>query len=108
MIDGTPDGIDPVTEARLIAARRKYEVARRAAVVLLGATLVALATGMLLILLEVRETSTTIADCLTPGGQCYERSLRAAEQREATAANVVEVCRRLKIECRKPPIGEKP
>ncbi len=98
-----PPHVDPASEARLIEARRRYEQAKRVAVVLLCLTLVALAGGMLAILLEVRRTSSTIADCLTPGGECYERSQRASQVRDTTAQNVVELCRRLKIDCQHPP-----
>ena len=100
---GVPVHVDPSTEARLITARRKYESAKRAAVILLCMTLVALAGGLLAILLEVRRTSATIADCLTPGGECYEAAQRDDRVRDVNAANVVELCRRLKVDCQTPP-----
>jgi hypothetical protein len=87
------------SEARLIAARRRYELARLIARVLGVLFGLAVVVTMIAILLIIRNTQNQIADCLTPGGDCYARGLYGEQVRQITADNIAKVCAQLKVQC---------
>ena len=104
--DPIPRDTSPEAIARLIAARRKYETARRVLVVLfLIGTLAVVGVG-LAILVKVKDTSDQIADCLSPAGACYQRSLYGEQVRQTNAVNLARLCAQLKVTCE--PIPQPP
>lgn len=100
MTDHTiPEAATPDATARLIAARRKYEAARRVLVALFLVGTIAVVGVGLAILVSVRSTAEQIADCLQPGGACYQRSQYGEQVRQTNALNLTKLCRQLKVDC---------
>lgn len=91
-------------EDRLVVAQRRYELARaitRALVLIVALGSAGLAIA---ILISVRNTQEAIADCLQPGGACYQQSVYGARVRQTNAVNLTKLCAVLKVDCEPIPL----
>lgn len=90
-----PTELDP----RLIRARRKYHAAALTLVACGVIATLAFSAIMLFLTVKTADTSDAVADCLTPGGGCYERAQLRTEIVTVNAHNIRALCKALEADC---------